>query len=107
MTLSEIKAALDKAGFPVAYHHFAVGKAPGLPYVVYTAGERQIGADNAVHIEVHKIRVEVYTDQKDPAAVDKVKKAMLDAGLFYRHDGEFYIESEKMYLNAYESEVVK
>lgn len=106
MTLAQIKAALDAAGYPVAYHHFEEGKAPGLPYVVYLAEIRPMGADNTVYQQTAAVRVELYTDRKDPAAEQNVRNAMLAGGMYPASGGELYIDSEKMYMNVFESEVI-
>ena len=106
MTLAEIKIALERSGYPVAYHHFREGSAPTLPFVVYLVEIRPIGADNDIYQEVAAVRVELYTDRKDPVAERAVKNAMLQGGMYPASGGETYIDSEKMYMNVYESEVV-
>lgn len=106
MTLAEIKTALEASGYPVAYHHFKVGTAPGLPFVVYLAEIQPIGADNTVYQQIARVRVELYTDRKDPEAERRVRAALLAAGMYPNPAGETYIDSEKMYMNVYESEVV-
>lgn len=107
MRLSDIKKALGTVGYPVAYHHFAPGEVPELPFIVYYVPEgREVGADNLPFVSLRTVRTELYTDRKDPEAECKVRAALSSAGLYPQLAGETYITSGKMYLNAYESEVI-
>lgn len=105
MTLEEIQTGLEATGYQVAYHHFS--KPTALPYIVYLTPEHTtMYADNASYLEKMRVRIELYTDTKDLQAEKRIREAMSTIGLNARHDGEVYIDSEKMYLNAYESEVI-
>lgn len=102
MTLPELKTLIDTLGLPVTYHHWPVGEAPILPYVVYYADE-DIGflADDTVYSEGYAVTIEVYSKLKDLELEAKVKKLLNDNKIPYRPYEDF-LDSEDMYLKAYE-----
>lgn len=105
MTLEEILAVLDSTGFPVAYRAFPKGKAPETRYICYlTPGSSNFFADDSVYWKISQIRVELYTNQKDPEAEQIVENALASASIPWEAT-EVYIESENMYQITYEIEV--
>lgn len=102
MTLPELKKKIDTLGLPVAYHCFAVGQVPELPYIVYYADE-DVGfyADDIVYYEQYAATIEVYSRKKDLELEEKVKKLLNDNQLPYE-SYESFLDSENMYLKAYE-----
>ena len=102
MTLPELKKLLNTLGIPITYHCFAVGQVPELPYIVYYADE-DVGfyADDIVYYEECAVTIEVYSQQKDLALEEKVKKLLNDNQLPYE-SYESFLDSENMYLKAYE-----
>lgn len=102
MTLPELKKKIDTLGLPVAYHCFAPGQVPELPYIVYYADE-DVGfyADDIVYYEECAVTIEVYSQQKDLTLEEKVKKLLNDNQLPYE-SYESFLDSENMYLKAYE-----
>lgn len=102
MTLPELKKLLDTLGLPIAYHCFAVGQVPELPYIVYYADEdNNFIADDTVYFEGYGVTIEVYSKAKDLKLEAKVKKLLNDNQLSYDSYGSF-LDSENMYLKAYE-----
>lgn len=102
MTLPELKKKIDTLGLPVAYHCFAVGQVPKLPYIVYYADEDNgFYADDTVYYEGYAVTIEVYSEQKNLELESKVKKLLNDNQLPYG-SYESFLESEDMYLKAYE-----
>ena len=102
MTLPDLKTLLATLGLPITYKKWGIGQAPDLPYIVYYADE-DIGflADDIVYSEEYAVTVEVYSKMKDLALEAKVKKLLNDNRIPY-HPYEDFLDSEDMYLKAYE-----
>ena len=98
---------LDEMGLPFAYHHFAEGESPDLPFICYLLpGSNNFSADGKVYYKINEVHIELYTDWKD-LAVEQGVEAVLDGhGIFY-NKSEVWIESEKLYevLYTFEWEV--
>lgn len=105
MTLPELKDKLKMLDLPIVYRCFAVGQVPELPYIVYYVDE-DIGfyADDTVYYEGYAVTIEVYTDQKDLQLEEKVKELLNSNELTYE-SYESFLDSENMYLKAYEIEI--
>lgn len=102
MTIPELKKLIDTLGMPVAYHCFAVGQVPELPYAVYYADEDiNFFADDTVYSGGCAVTMEVYTKAKDLELETKVKKLLNDNQLPYE-SYESFLDSENMFLKAYE-----
>lgn len=102
MEAKEIKALLEESGLPVAYRYYR--RPPPLPYLVWLEDSTDnFYADGLVYKKVRHIRVELYTDQKDPAAETRLENAL--AGLPWQKTGEELIESEDFFQSIYEFEV--
>lgn len=100
--LEEFKKMLGKSGFPVAYHSFPKGEAPGMPYIVYmTPYSNNFKADGKVYSSSRHLQVELYTQFKDAGAEEKVEEA-LEA--FYYRKSETDIDSESCHEVIYELE---
>lgn len=105
MTLPELKDKLKALNLPIAYRCFAVGQVPELPYIVYYADEDiAFYADDIVYHEGYAVTIEVYTEKKDMELEKKVKQLLNDNELPYE-SYESFLESESMYLKAYEIEI--
>lgn len=105
MTLPELKDKLKSLNLPIAYRCFAVGQVPELPYIVYYADEDiAFYADDIVYHEGYAVTIEVYTEKKDMELEKKVKQLLNDNELPYE-SYESFLESESMYLKAYEIEI--
>ena len=105
MTLPELKDKLKMLNLPIAYRCFAVGQVPELSYIVYYVDE-DIGfyADDIVYYEGCAVTIEVYTGQKDLQLEKKVKELLNENELPYE-SYESFLDSENMYLKAYEIEI--
>lgn len=102
MEAEQIKAMLEKSGLPVAYRYYR--RPPPLPYLVWLEDSTDnFYADGLVYKKVRHIRVELYTDQKDPAAETRLENAL--AGLPWQKTWEEWIESEDFFQSIYEFEV--
>lgn len=102
MNLPELKTMLGELKLPVAYHSFAQGNVPELPYIVYYVDE-DVGflADDIVYVERCAVTIEQYTEEKDLELEEKMKKILLENNIPYNsYEGK--LDSENMYLKAYE-----
>ena len=101
MTLEELAEMLEKTGFPFAYDHFAEGESPDPPFICYLLpGSDNFAADGRVYFRISEVRIELYTDRKDPGAEALVETVLDDAGIFY-NKSEAWIQSEKLYEVLY------
>ena len=102
MNLMEFKAELEKLGVPIQYRAFQVGQAPQLPYLIFYENDSDnIFADNSNWFDVLNIVCELYTDDKDIKLETKLQKLLYDLEIQY-NSTETYIDSENMYLKAYD-----
>lgn len=105
MTLPELKKELDALKLPIAYRCFAPGQVPALPYIVYYADEDvAFYADDIVYHEGYAVTIEVYTEYKDIELEKRVKQLLNDNQLSYE-SYESFLDSEGMYLKAYEIDI--
>ena len=101
MTLEELARMLEKTGFPFAYDHFAEGESTDPPFICYLLpGSDNFAADGRVYFRISEVRIELYTDRKDPGAEALVETVLDDAGIFY-NKSEAWIQSEKLYEVLY------
>lgn len=104
MTLEELAGMLEKTGFPFAYDHFAEGESTDPPFICYLLpGSDNFAADGRVYFRISEVRIELYTDRKDPGAEALVETVLDDAGIFY-NKSEAWIQSEKLYEVLYSME---
>ena len=103
--MDKLLEILKSIGFPYAYDHFAEGEAPEPPFLCYLLpGSNNFSADGMVYHKAVEVRLELYTDWKDPAIERKVEDALDAAGIFYNRT-ETWIESEKLYEVLYSFEM--
>ena len=104
LTLEELAGMLEETGFPFAYDHFAEGESPDPPFICYLLpGSDNFAADGRVYFRISEVRIELYTDRKDPGAEALVETVLDDAGIFY-NKSEVWIQSEKLYEVLYSME---
>lgn len=94
-------------GLPYAYDHFEKEESPGNPpFICFLYPESEnVFADSRVYQKVKTLRIELYTDNKEPDMETAVEDALDEAGLCY-DSSEEYIESEKMYMVTWETTVI-
>jgi len=103
MTYDQLLAILAPVEIPWAYHHW--DSPPPPPYGVYLEGPYEtLYADNQNYLNVHTIRLEVYSSVRDPALDTRVEAALTAGGLTYEADFT-YLESEGLYESIFEIEV--
>lgn len=103
MTYQDIAEVVSSIGIPYAYRVFRDKQA--LPYCIfYYPDIDDPMADNANYERLVRLRLELYTDNKNFLLEAQVETALLDNGLPFSKV-EDYVESERMYMTTYESEV--
>ena len=66
MTHEEVMAVMEEIGLPYAYHHFAEGESPDLPFAVFLyPGSNNFSADGKVYFKTDRLNIEIYTDIKN------------------------------------------
>lgn len=105
MNLMEFKAELEKLEIPIQYRAFASGQAPELPYLIFYENDSDnIFADNSNWFDVLNVVCELYADNKDIELETKLQKLFYDTEIEY-NSTETYIDSENMYLKAYDVQI--
>jgi hypothetical protein len=103
--MERLIALLREMGIPFAYDHFAEGESPDPPFLCYLLPDSgHFPADGRVYFKIEEVRIELYTDRKDPAAERKVEAVLDQHGIFYARS-EVWIESEKLYEVLYSFEM--
>lgn len=101
MTQAELYALLKTTGLPVAHNDFK--SPPPLPYVIYKESDASAwGSDEKNNIRRTGWLVELYTVKKDIETQSKIEKLLNDRGLDWDMTFNDLIESEGLYLTAYE-----
>ena len=101
----EFKAELEKLDIPIQYRAFESGQAPELPYLIFYENDSDnVFADNHNYFDVLNIICELYTDEKDIELETKLHKLFYDNEIEY-NSTETYIDSENMYLKAYDVQI--
>ncbi len=96
---------ITEMGLPFAYDHFAEGESPDPPFLCYLLpGSDNFAADGKVYFKINEVRLELYTDQKDPELEGQVE-AVLDSHEIFYNKSEVWIESEKLYEVLYSFEM--
>lgn len=105
MMLEDFVGILDGTGIPFDYDHFVEGENPEPPFICYLLpGSDNFAADGQVYFRISEVRVELYTDRKDPDVEAKVEAVLDAAGIFY-NKSEVWIQSEKLYEVLYSMEI--
>lgn len=105
MTYEQIAQMLESIGIPFAYYQFTEDTAKAPPFMVfYYPDSPDFYADNTNYVKRVTLVIELYTDYKDFDLEEKIEKMLNDNELPYNHY-ESYIDTEKLYMQTYESEV--
>lgn len=103
MKLSDIKKILDKSGYPAAYRFFKTKKEP--PYICYFIPDsRNINADDINYKGIKHLFIELYTADKNETAENIVENILNENEICFNKI-ETYIETEKIYMILYDTEV--
>lgn len=96
----------DSKPVPYAYYQFSEDTAQPPPFICfYYSGDNDFLADNSNFKRIAVLVIELYTDEKDFALEKAVENALASNELVYSK-AESYIDSEKMLMVTYETNVV-
>lgn len=109
MTYKKLAEMIEAIGTPYAYDHFSAdpsNPAPPPPFICfYFEGSDDMAADNVNYQRIRPLTIELYTDNKDFALEETVEAALNAAGLVYSRE-EIYIDSERMYMVTFRTEII-
>lgn len=104
MELSEIYTKLCTLGVPVTYLQFS--KPQKLPFIAYLeAGTEIQGADNYNLYRRTVIRVELYSEKKNPELERKIENLFWTVEIEKYKD--IYLDDEKMFMTVFEFETIQ
>lgn len=105
MTYEEIASMIRSIGVPYTYYQFNEGTGIAPPFICfYYESSNDLIADNVNYAKVENLIIELYTKEKD-FALETLVGATLNAHEISYQRYESYIDSEKLYMNTFESEV--
>lgn len=91
---------------PCAYFLFPEEQAPPPPFICYYyPDDSDFKADDTNYALIRNLTIELYCDNKDFVLEKAVEDALSSNGLVYSKSEE-YIESEKLYMTTFETEVI-
>ena len=106
MTHVEVSDMVRSFDFPYSYFQFPKGSAVPPPFVVFYYPESDdFIADNKNYSGIRQLTIELYTDNKDFQAEDKIEETLEANEIPYRKT-EIYIDDEQLFEVAYETEVL-
>lgn len=104
MSLEEIYEKLCTLGIPVAYLQFS--KPQKLPFIAYYEEHTVIeGADNYNLFRRTTIRIEFYSEKKDPDFERKIENLFWTVEIEKYKD--IYLDDEKMFMTVFEFETIQ
>ena len=106
MTTAEIYTMMQAVGVPCVYHHFKEGTGKQPPFICYYfPNDDDLHADNTNYVQINQLIIELYTDAKD-FALEQTLEGVLKQNELAWSKTETYIDSEKMYMETYTTEVL-
>lgn len=106
MTTAEIYTMIQAVGVPCVYHHFREGTGQEPPFICfYFPDDDDFLADNTNYVQINQLIIELYTDAKE-FDLEQTLESVLKQNGFVWTKTETYIESEKMYMETYSTEVL-
>lgn len=106
MTYKEVAGMIAQIGLPFDYYQLKNGTGKKTPFVVYYfSGIDDLYADNLNYQRIVQLTIELYTNTKRIDLENKVEEVLAAAGLTYTKN-ETYIDTEQMYEQIYQTEVL-
>ncbi len=100
--MENITEILNEIGIDYAYDHFAEGESPEPPFICYLfPNDDNFAADGISYYEITRVRIELYTDFKNPETEKAITTVLKAHGIFYTRT-EVWIEEEKLYEVTFE-----
>jgi len=106
MSREEVYAMVESIGLPCAYYEFPDGTKQAPPFIVWLFGtDTDVKADNSNYCDKEVLAIELYTKIRDFEQEKAVEDVLASYGFSYSKEPNF-IDSEKIWQIAYESEVI-
>ena len=106
MTYKQIDDILDSIGIPYAYNQFDNDSPQELPFICFLYDDsNDLAADNVNYSKIRQLSIELYTENKDFTLESTVEDTLSENGFVYSRS-ETYLESERMFMVVYETEIV-
>lgn len=106
MTYEQVNTMISAVGIPCAYHHFEEGSGQQPPFITfYFAGSDDVFADDTNYQAIRPLTIELYTDNKDFTLEATVEAVLIANDLTFTRE-EVYIDTERMYMVTYYTEVL-
>lgn len=105
MTEKDVYAILQSTGIPFRYFKWNDNESVPIPFgVYYFPTSANFMADGLVYKQNLSLTVEIYTEIKDFSMERKIESVFQKNGWIWQKS-ETYIESERLYMVTYETEV--
>lgn len=105
MTYNEVETMISEIGVPTAYYQFPQKTEHACPFICFFySGSNDFSADNTNYKKIRPLEIELYTDNKD-FTLEQTVEDVLNAHGFVYYREETYIDSERMYLVIYHTNV--
>lgn len=106
MTYRQVATMINSIGIPYAYYQFPDGTDQACPFICFFLdSSNDFAADNTNYQKIRRLNIELYTDNKDFTLEQTVEDTLSNSGLVYYRE-ETYLDSERMYMVSYETEIV-
>ena len=106
MTTQQIKSMVESIGIPYAYYQFPEGTQEPCPFLCFYLGDSDdFLGDDTNYVRVENLTIELYTDSPDFALERQIEET-LNANELVFSKSRTFIDTEKMTMVTYESEVI-
>lgn len=106
MTLKEVAAMVASIGLPYAYYAFPEGTEQPTPFICfYYPGGDDLAADNSNFARINELTIELYTDELRFDLMETIETVLTAHELTWTWS-EAWIESERMHMVTYQTEVL-
>ena len=106
MTYHDVAEMIEQIGVPYAYYQFPEGTEQACPFICFFyAQDNDFLADNKNYQKIVELHIELYTDARDFYLEQTVERVLEEYELVYSWE-ESFIDSEKMHLTTYTTEVL-
>lgn len=106
MKTSDVANMVASVGLPYAYYQFPEKTGQQPPFICfYYPQDNDFLADNENYTKINALTIELYTDNKNFALEARIEEVLKANGLVFSWF-ETFIESERMHLTTYNTEVI-
>ena len=106
MTYRQVAEMVGSIGVPYAYYQFPNNTGIAPPFVCfYFDSSNDFAADNVNYQRIRPLSIELYTDNKNFTLEQTVENVLNQNGLVYSRE-ETYLDSEKMYMVTFMTEII-